>query len=135
MQTWHGTPLKKLARHAPNRYLSASYRSLMERESQMWDILSSRKTVSPRMSCLTRLATAATLTLGYPRNDALAAPGRASRAERVRRELGVTPEKIVVLYAPTWRDNAKDGSARHALVNHLDFAGALKSPGAQIMCS
>ena len=37
------------------------------------------------------------LTLGYPRNDALAAPDQESRAERVRRDLGITPEKIVVL--------------------------------------
>ena len=69
------------------------------------------------------------LTLGYPRNDALAAPDRESRAERVRRDLGITPEKIVVLYAPTWRDNAKDGSERHTLVAHLDFARAGTSLG------
>ena len=34
VQTWHGTPLKKLARHAPSRYLSASYPMLMEREAR-----------------------------------------------------------------------------------------------------
>jgi len=39
VQTWHGTPLKKLARHAPRRYLSAPYRRLMEREARMWDVL------------------------------------------------------------------------------------------------
>jgi CDP-glycerol glycerophosphotransferase len=42
----------------------------------------------------------------------------------VRQDLGITPEQIVVLYAPTWRDNAKDGSGRHTLVAHLDFARA-----------
>ena len=134
VQTWHGTPLKKLARHAPTRYLSASYRRLMEREAQMWDVL-----LRAKRFCRGRLPEAFgyggdVLTLGYPRNDALAAPGRASRAERVRRDLGITPEKIVVLYAPTWRDNAKDGSARHTLVTHLDFARALTSPGLN-MCS
>lgn len=131
VQTWHGTPLKKLARHAPTRYLSASYRRLMERESQMWDVLFAQNAFAADVLPDAFGYGGDVLTLGYPRNDALAAPGRASRAERVRRDLGITPEKIVVLYAPTWRDNAKDVSARHTMVNHLDFATALTSLGPQ----
>jgi CDP-glycerol glycerophosphotransferase len=129
VQTWHGTPLKKLARHAPSRYLSASYRRLMEREARAWDVLLAQNgfaaDVLPEAFGYGREV----LTLGYPRNDALAALDSERRSEQVRQDLGISPEQIAVLYAPTWRDNAKDGSERHTLVAHLDFARALTTLG------
>lgn len=130
VQTWHGTPLKKLGKHAPNRYLSASYRTLMEREAGMWDTLLAQNGFAAEVLPEAFGYGGNVLTLGYPRNDALAAPDRESRAERVRRGLGIAPEQTVVLYAPTWRDNAKDSSERHTLVTHLDFAEAGKLLGA-----
>jgi CDP-glycerol glycerophosphotransferase (TagB/SpsB family) len=129
VQTWHGTPLKKLARHAPNRYLSASYRRTMEREAQMWDLILAQNDFASEVLPAAFGYTGAVLTVGYPRNDALVRPDRESRAERVRQTLGIETGKIVVLYAPTWRDDARDGSQRHKLVSHLDFAVARKTLG------
>ncbi|MET1154077.1 CDP-glycerol glycerophosphotransferase family protein, partial [Arthrobacter sp.] len=133
VQTWHGTPLKKLARHAPTRYLSASYRRLMEREALMWDVMLAQNGFASEVLPAAFGYGGDVLTLGYPRNDALAAPDRESRAAQIRRDLGIAPEKIVVLYAPTWRDNAKDGSERHTLVTHLEFDRAGKSLGSEYM--
>ena len=129
VQTWHGTPLKKLARHAPSRYLSASYRMLMEREARTWDVLLAQNGFAADVLPEAFGYGGEVLTLGYPRNDALAAPDSERRSERVRQDLGITPEQIAVLYAPTWRDNAKDGSEHHTLVAHLDFARALSNLG------
>ena len=129
VQTWHGTPLKKLARHAPNRYLSASYRRLMEREARMWDVMLAQNGFASEILAAAFGYSGKVLTLGYPRNDVLAARDGENRAQRVRRDLGITPEKTVVLYAPTWRDNAKDLSERHTLVTHLDYARARTSLG------
>lgn len=129
VQTWHGTPLKKLARHAPNRYLSASYRRLMEREARMWDVMLTQNEYASEILPVAFGYSGEVLTLGYPRNDALAAPDRESRARLVRRDLGISPGKIAVLYAPTWRDNARDSSERPVLVTHLDIAKARASLG------
>ncbi|MGY2745985.1 glycosyltransferase involved in cell wall biosynthesis [Arthrobacter sp. UYCu723] len=129
IQTWHGTPLKKLARHAPRRYISASYRRIMEREAQMWDLILAQNEFASNVLPEAFGYTGCVLTAGYPRTDALVRPGREIRAERVRQSLGIAPEKTVVLYAPTWRDDARDGSQRHSLVSHLDFARARKSLG------
>ena len=93
VQTWHGTPLKKLARHAPTRYLSASYRRLMEREARMWDVLLAQNGFAADVLPEAFGYGGEVLTLGYPRNDALAAPDRECRSERVRQDLGITPEQ------------------------------------------
>ncbi|KUM41128.1 hypothetical protein AR539_00325 [Arthrobacter sp. EPSL27] len=131
VQTWHGTPLKKLARHAPTRYLSASYRRRMEREALMWDVMIAQNGFAADVLADAFGYGGDVLTLGYPRNDTLATEDRVSRAQQIRRDLGISPNKIVVLYAPTWRDNVKDASRRHALVAHLDFGRARESLGSE----
>ncbi|CAI3800251.1 bifunctional glycosyltransferase/CDP-glycerol:glycerophosphate glycerophosphotransferase [Pseudarthrobacter sp. MM222] len=129
VQTWHGTPLKKLARHAPNRHLSASYRRTMEREGQMWDVLLAQNDFASKILPEAFGYNGNVLTAGYPRNDVLVRPGRENTAERLRQTLGITQDKTVVLYAPTWRDDARDGSQRHRLVSHLDFSRAGRNLG------
>jgi CDP-glycerol glycerophosphotransferase len=46
------------------------------------------------------------LETGYPRNDVLVSPDRDRVRARVRRELGVPDGVTLVLYAPTFRDDA-----------------------------
>ena len=52
---------------------------------------------------------------GYPRNDVLRSPSAGARRAEVRRGLGIQPDALVVLHAPTWRDDDRsdEGSFQH----------------------
>ena len=108
LQTWHGTPLKRIHRAA----LSQPEPVLMDAldaEIGRWDHLLSP---SAAATALLRSAfgyTGNVLETGYPRNDVLAGPGAARRRARARRRLGVADSTTVVLYAPTYRDDEVAG--------------------------
>ncbi|MFB9165057.1 bifunctional glycosyltransferase/CDP-glycerol:glycerophosphate glycerophosphotransferase [Arthrobacter psychrochitiniphilus] len=120
LQTWHGTPLKRIGLDAPMEYLSASYRSLMDREAKMWDLLLAQNSFSARVLPAAFCYDGPILECGYPRNDALVARSAPKRRAVIRKELGIKDEQVAVLYAPTWRDNAigKDGIRK--FVGYLD---------------
>jgi CDP-glycerol glycerophosphotransferase len=107
LQTWHGTPLKRVG--YDNRYVVANPAGFERdvREYARWDYL-----LSPNPFSTAILAEAfrgfdgEILELGYPRNDALNAPDRDAVRARVRAQLGIEEGQTVVLYAPTWRDDA-----------------------------
>ena len=110
LQTWHGTPLKRLALHRhgfhPRRMLA------MVRESRRWDYL-----LAPNGYTASILRRAYAFfgkpiwTDGYPRNDALIT----GDAAVLREQLGIAPDERVLLYAPTWRDD------RAEMVDFLDL--------------
>ncbi|WP_341394776.1 bifunctional glycosyltransferase/CDP-glycerol:glycerophosphate glycerophosphotransferase [Arthrobacter sp. G119Y2] len=126
LQTWHGTPLKKIGLDVPQRVLSLSYRDLMAREAQWWDLLLAQNDFAASVLPAALGYTGEVLTAGYPRNDALQIP--ASR-DRVRGLLGIPAEQNVVLYAPTWRDSARDGAGRSDWVGFLDVEEAARQLG------
>ncbi len=101
LQTWHGTPLKRLALHRPGfdpRRMAA---------------------VVQRVAALERAARAEPLRRAHPRQGVrvphaadlgrgISAQRRARRpatGRRSRAALGIRPEERVLLYAPTWRDD------------------------------
>ena len=107
LQTWHGTPLKRIHRSA----LSHPEPTLMDAldvEIRRWDHLISP---SPAATTLLRSAfgyTGSVLETGYPRNDQLTGPGVEERRARARARLGLSAAAPVVLWAPTWRDDDVD---------------------------
>lgn len=120
LQTWHGTPLKKLNRDIPGNNLTASYLNTMDREASYWDAL-----ISPSKYCTAIFPTAFNysgeiIESGYPRNDRLVKKPAEIRA-RVRKELGVSDDKIrLVLYAPTWRDYNRSATGKWQTVNYIE---------------
>ncbi|WP_432544657.1 CDP-glycerol glycerophosphotransferase family protein [Kineococcus sp. SYSU DK002] len=109
VQTWHGTPLKRIHRDALNQ--AAGNEEVLARlddDVTRWDVLlgPSEAGAVPLRAAF-RFPGAVPVT-GYPRNDALLAPGAARRREQVRAQLGVEAGRTVVLYAPTWRDDDRD---------------------------
>jgi CDP-glycerol glycerophosphotransferase len=109
VQTWHGTPLKRIHRDvlwAPEGRLDR-----LDLDVAKWDLL-----VSPNAESTPRLRSGfhydgEVLEIGYPRNDVLSSTGREALRDQVRADLGVAGT-TAVLYAPTWRDDEKfqDGS-------------------------
>src|SRR5690606_5045061 len=100
LQTWHGTPLKRLALHRPG--LAPRRMAAVVKESRRWDVLLAQNTYSARILRKAYAFFGKPIWVeGYPRNDALfAGDGAATRAA-----LGIDESERVLLYAPTWRDD------------------------------
>jgi len=120
VQTWHGTPLKRIGDDVPADSLGLAYRDLMSRETASWDLLIAQ---SPEAAALLSGAFGVdprrVIASGYPRNDPLLSATAQQHRADVRTRLGLRDDDRAVLYAPTWRDGARvRGSA--ALITHLD---------------
>ena len=122
VQTWHGTPLKRLGLDV------SQMRGTVRRFQRKWDrqvgnwqhVLSPNRFSTP----ILRRAYAIDgemLETGYPRVDALAGADRDALSARVRDRLGLPEGKRAVLYAPTYRDQVKDSHGRYRLDLRLDL--------------
>ncbi len=113
IQTWHGTPLKKIGMDLKiegNATTSqkAGHRKYLN-DAKKYDYL-----VSPSAFCTEVFKSAFGLTIlgkediiveeGYPRNDFLY-QYKPEDIREIREQLGIEEGKKVILYAPTWRDN------------------------------
>ena len=100
LQTWHGTPLKRLALHRPG--FDPRRMAAVVKESRRWDVLLAQNTYSERILRKAYAFFGRPIWVdGYPRNDALITGDPAA----IRSALGIGPEERVLLYAPTWRDD------------------------------
>ena len=121
VQTWHGTPLKKIGNHTPLANLSASYRRLMEREAKFWDVLIAQNKFAGETLPRAFGYHGNTVTEGYPRNDVLHDAESFDRRSKVRSALGLNDDTFVILYTPTWRDNVRNTQNKFDVVNYLDY--------------
>lgn len=121
IQTWHGTPLKKIGNDVPASNLSISYRELMKREADQWDYLLAQNGYASERLAIAFNYQGPVLELGYPRNDALVNRNVDDIGSDLRTRLGISPDQHVILYAPTWRDNVRTASNHYDLVSYLDF--------------
>jgi CDP-glycerol glycerophosphotransferase len=120
LQTWHGTPLKRI--HHDVRWAPEGRLERLDADIARWDHL-----LSPNRASTPRLRRAFGFTreiheTGYPRNDLLSSPDRFAAGAAVRAELGVPADRTVVLYAPTWRDDLVFGTDGPDFTMHLDLA-------------
>jgi CDP-glycerol glycerophosphotransferase len=120
LQTWHGTPLKRLGRDIANNQLTKSYLDTMDREAKAWDYL-----ISPNAFCTEIFPSCfgysgEILETGYPRNDKLTNASTQER-QRIRESIGVSdPSVTLVMYAPTWRDYSRTATGNWQSVFYLD---------------
>lgn len=107
VQTWHGTPLKKIHNDVPPTSLSNQYRDLMAREVSYWDVLLAQSAEAGELLSKAFGFEGPLVTAGYPRNDVqFDARRMQALRERFREKFNIGDDAIVALYAPTWRDNA-----------------------------
>lgn len=129
IQTWHGTPLKKLGNDVARTNFSLSYWNLMWREAAYWDALLAQNDYAAGVLANCFGFKGHVVTEGYPRNDSLT-PERMERDRpAIRRRLGIPEGKTAILYAPTWRDDAKNASRQYEMVTYLDFETAQQQLG------
>lgn len=107
LETWHGTPLKRLAFDLNDVVGGVSnYKDKFYRQKEAWDYLLSDNPFSTEkfQSCF-MYPKEKILEYGYPANDPLYAPDREERAKEIKKKLGIPLDKKVIMYAPTWRDD------------------------------
>lgn len=122
LETWHGTPLKRLV-FDQEEVTSASpkYKEQFYRQRQEWDYLVSANPFSSKTFRSCFLYEGKMLEYGYPRNDILYAPDRDQRAQALKAKLGIPKEKKTILYAPTWRDDEHYGKGEYKFTLALDL--------------
>ena len=120
VQTWHGTPLKKIG---CDIRCTGNAMTKYENIQKIYDGEAEKITymISPSQYCTEKFISAfdlkkfgkedAVLTVGYPRNDYLF-KFTDDECKNIKLKLNIPMDKKVILYAPTFRDNkysAKDG--------------------------
>jgi CDP-glycerol glycerophosphotransferase len=131
IQTWHGTPLKKLALDLDAVYMAGEtdiddYKRNFYSNVQTWDYLISQNHYSTEIFNKAFGFNKEILEIGYPRNDILFHKNSKEEIYRIKEMLGLPQEKRIILYAPTWRDNEFYGNGRYKFNTGLDFPLLMK---------
>jgi len=122
LQTWHGTPLKRLALTRPG-FRPRAWGAVLK-ESRRWNVLLAQNTYAARILARAYAFRGREMWVeGYPRNDALSTGDGGS----TRRRLGIRDDERVLLYAPTWRDD------RSEMVDFMDPEELAERTGAVVL--
>ncbi len=124
VQTWHGTPLKKLGHDIkeftmPNQ-TAETYLSEFDEDVAKWDYL-----LSPNAYSTSKFKSAfqfegEIIESGYPRNDALINSNKQT-ISLLKQKHGIDSLDRVLLYTPTYRDNSYDDSNSYIQAIKLDL--------------
>ncbi|PRP55568.1 CDP-glycerol glycerophosphotransferase family protein [Bacillus halotolerans] len=125
VQTWHGTPLKKLANdmdevHMPGT-TTEQYKKNFLKEASKWDYLISPNAYSTEVFRSAFQFKKEIIESGYPRNDVLYAKNKDVIIKKIKRKLNIDDNKKIILYAPTWRDNEFYGVGKYKFNLQLDL--------------
>lgn len=121
-ETWHGTPLKKLAFDLDEVFgASPNYKKQIYKQSRSWDYLLAANKFSSDIFRRCYKFDGKMCECGYPRNDIMHADNRDEVAARVKKELNIPSGKKVLLYAPTWRDDECYGHGQYKFELKLDL--------------
>ena len=108
VQTWHGTPLKKLGVDIEEVRMPGTnterYKENFINEARNWDFLVSPNRYSTEIFKRAFEYSGKIIESGYPRNDYLYNFTK-DDVNKIKRDLNIPLNKKVILYAPTWRDD------------------------------
>ena len=106
LQTWHGTPLKRIGFDIERDGSRAARQAVdtLRHNVARWDLLLSANSFSTAILRDAFGFGGQIAETGYPRNDLLVAPDANAVRQRVRAQLGISADQRAVLYAPTFRD-------------------------------
>ncbi|MEC0854047.1 CDP-glycerol glycerophosphotransferase family protein [Bacillus atrophaeus] len=107
VQTWHGTPLKKLGFDISPE--SPSYKentsSELIKRNKRWDYAVSPNSFTSSVYRSAFQFDKEIIKSGYPRNDIFYQTNKDDIIKYIKEELNIPLNKKVILYAPTWRDD------------------------------
>ncbi|WP_375491728.1 CDP-glycerol glycerophosphotransferase family protein [uncultured Jatrophihabitans sp.] len=123
LQTWHGTPLKRIGFDIENaQFGNVNYLDQFAVEVTKWDALISPNQFSTQILRRAFRYGGEVLETGYPRNDIFYAPDVEERRAEVRARLRLQPHQRVILWAPTWREDQRDNTGHYSLALPFDPA-------------
>ena len=131
LETWHGTPLKRLAFDQEEvTAASPTYKAQFYRQKQEWDyLIAANKFSSDIFKSCFMYTNGTMLEIGYPRNDLLYAPNKDEIALELKKKLHIPLDKKTILYAPTWRDDEYYGKGKYKFKLKLDLEMMKKELG------
>ena len=124
LQTWHGTPLKKLVHDLdlfdmPSASNKEKYLRMFDRETKKWDYLIS--SCEHATNCFKSAFNFKNkiLEIGYPRNKKLYEVNH--DIDKIKEKLNIPLDKNILFYAPTYRDNQNTGVGKYFFNDKLDY--------------
>jgi CDP-glycerol glycerophosphotransferase len=127
VQTWHGTPLKRIGFDIEDlHFADTKYFEKLAVEAGNWSYLVSPNRFSTPILRRAFRYEGEILEVGYPRNDVLFTTGaeREAVVADVRRRIDLPAGKKVVLYAPTWRDDEFYRGGQYKISMMIDLEAA-----------
>ncbi|MFI5496463.1 CDP-glycerol glycerophosphotransferase family protein [Actinoplanes sp. NPDC051859] len=104
IQTWHGSAFKRMGfDEATIKSQTAAQQRRLQNAIDRFDVFLVRSEHDVRTLTKGLRVGADLMRVGYPRNDALVRHEQGAEAAELRRSLGLTDDRRVVLYAPTFR--------------------------------
>jgi CDP-glycerol glycerophosphotransferase len=126
IQTWHGTPLKRLAMDMDEVHMPGTntdkYKANFLREASNWDYLVSPNAYSTEIFQRAFQFDRKMIESGYPRNDFLHNSNNEETINELKRKFNLPLDKKLILYAPTWRDNQFFRKGKYKFNLELDLA-------------
>lgn len=133
IQTWHGTPLKRLAADMDQVKMPGTntkkYKRNFLKEASKWDYLISPNEYSTEIFKRAFNFDGKILESGYPRNDFLVNSNNEEMKKNIKEGAQLPLNKKVILYAPTWRDNQFYGKGKYKFDLNMDFSKLKKELG------
>ena len=122
LETWHGTPLKKLV-FDQDEVTAASplYKAQFFRQKKEWDYLIAANPFSTKTFRSCFKFDNEMLEVGYPRNDLMYHPDKEKITLDLKKKMGIPLDKKTILYAPTWRDDEFYGAGQYKFTLKLDL--------------
>nr|WP_313886424.1 CDP-glycerol glycerophosphotransferase family protein [Bacillus sp. SD088] len=125
VQTWHGTPLKRLGADIEEVHMPGTntekYKQNFTYEATKWDYLLSPNEYSTKIFTSAFNYKKAIVESGYPRNDFLINHNDEKNILGIKKREGIPVNKKVILYAPTWRDDQFYTKGKYKFNLHLDL--------------
>lgn len=127
IQTWHGTPLKKLGLDMDYLNMSGDidierYKENFKYNSSKWDYLISQNHFSSQIFKRAFDFKETILEIGYPRNDILIKEkDNIELIKEIKKSFNIPYDKKIILYAPTWRDNAFHSDGIYKFSSAINF--------------
>ena len=126
IQTWHGTPLKKLGLDMDYIDMSGNqdiqkYHDEFTKNSKDWQYLISQNSYSSEIFKRAFAFNGEMLEIGYPRNDILINHNDKDYIDGIKTKFNIPKDKKIILYAPTWRDNEYYAKGQYKFATEMNF--------------
>ena len=123
LQTWHGTPLKKMLFDIEEiQGRDEGYIERVEQAKNQWSYLLSQSSYATEKFRSAFKYDGEILELGYSRNDILVNHKNDEKyINTIKNNINIPKDKKVLLYAPTFRDNAKKVGNKFTMPLAINF--------------